>query len=138
MGYTRQGSAPLRKGVDVMIDDILRAIDLLTKVPKAYKALKGIGLDVAKLVKAKDTEVPVEGPLGKVIEGQRKRLDKLIDDYYKLDNSERYDEKVKDDYRRRIAASTCDLLKSSQPIKDRIPEYDKLVDLFCNSLPSVL
>ena len=72
-----------------------------------------------------------------MIEGQKDRLDKLIDDYHAIDNDPKYDDVEKDKYRRRVAAQTSDLLKQANPINDEIPDYAALVAFFCQFIPSL-
>jgi hypothetical protein len=121
-----------------MISSILAALEIIAKIPNAAEAISQIGLNLKSLIAAKEQEIVPDTPLGKVINGERKKLDDLVDKYYRLDQDERYDEVEKNEHRKRIAAQVCALLKGAEPIKDGIIDYDKLRELFCQTFPDIL
>jgi hypothetical protein len=120
------------------ISSVVTAIELLSKVPKLAAVVKQAGINVGSLFRAKEQAPQARSPLDMVIAQENKRLHNSIEEYYAMDDDSRYDEIEKDKYRRRIAARTCALLKSASPIKEKIPDYDKLVALFCASIPEAL
>jgi len=117
---------------------IIKAIELLSKVPALAKALKKLRISVSRLFAARLVSVATGSPLDTVIERELKRLRDLIDRFYALDVSDQYDELEKDRHRKRVAARACALLRSADPVKDRIPDYDKLLRFFCESVPNTL
>ena len=120
-----------------MIETILKVLEIVGAAPKAAEAIKKIGLSVAGL-RAAHVDFDKKSPLGRVIEGQRQELDRLIDDYYGVSNTGKYDSIELDKHRKRLAVKTCSLLRASAPISDQIPDYDKLIELFCKTLPAEL
>ncbi|MCW5891295.1 MAG: hypothetical protein KIT14_12190 [bacterium] len=77
------------------------------------------------------------GPLEKVIQNNTKRLEGLLDKARQIDSGD-YSELEKDQARFFVARQTCRLLKVCAPIKDRIPDYDTLVEIFCGTALEVL
>jgi hypothetical protein len=120
------------------ISSVVTAIELLSKVPKLAAVVKQAGINVGALFRAKEQAPQARSPLDIIIDQENKKLLNAIEEYYAMDNDSRYDEIEKDKYRRRIAARTCALLKAASPIREKIPDYDKLVDLFCTSFPEAL
>jgi hypothetical protein len=131
-----KAAEPEREGGS-MIESILAAIEIAGKIPGAAAGIARLGRTVQNLLKAKNKKPEEDSPLGRVVKGQKDRLDKHINDYHAIDADPKYDEIEKDKYRRRVAAQACDLLKQSQPIKDQIPDYNTLVEFFCQFIPSL-
>lgn len=117
---------------------IIKAIELLSKVPALATEVKKLGISVSRLFAARSVSVATGSALDTIIERESKRLQDLIDQFFALDDNDRYDELEKDRHRKRVSAQACALLKSADPVKDRIPDYEKLIKFFCESVPSTL
>jgi hypothetical protein len=70
-----------------------------------------------------------------VTDNERKKLNELIARYYEVDKFVSGAEGAKKELRYEILVQTCSTLNGAAPIRDRIPDYDKLVELFCRSFP---
>jgi hypothetical protein len=120
----------------LLFGQALSAIEIAGKIPGAAEGVARLGRVVQDLLKSR-AKKPEESPLGRLVKGQKKRLDKLIEDYHRVDADPKFPEIEKEEYRRRVAAQTCDLLKQSKPIQDEIPDYDSLVEFFCQFIPAL-
>ena len=117
---------------------VVKTIELLAKAPKLAGIISRAGINMGRLLSARNTTVATDTPLDAIIEGEQKRLRRLIDEYNEIDDDEKYGELEKDKYRLMLAARACALLRAVDPVKDRIPEYEKLIAMFCSSIPASL
>lgn len=117
-----------------IISSVIVATEIISKVTAAAETIKQIGIDIAAMINGKghnDTDSPLEY----VTDNERKKLDELIARYYEVDKFVPGAEDMKKELRDKILVQTCSTLNGAAPIRDRIPDYDKLVELFCRSFP---
>jgi predicted NUDIX family phosphoesterase len=79
----------------------------------------------------------LEGPLKGFIEKEIKKFKNILDRYHEYDENEGVDEIEKENYRKRIAAQLCKILKILEPKKDVIDDYSDLEKIFCKIIPAV-
>lgn len=103
---------------------------VLEKYQRLYDRLKGN-------VVSGNTVITASPLIGRVVKGESDKLLSLIKKFYAIDSDDKYHDIEKDAYRKKIAAQICAILTAIDPIKDQIPDYDNLVELFCNSFPSL-
>jgi hypothetical protein len=120
-----------------LLQTILQALQILCQVPAVVEAVKAIGVDVKALRRTPDPALD-ETVLGKHLAAQLRRLEFAVTNYSKYDETDEFTELEKSAHRKRMAALTCKILQEARPLKDRIPEYEKLVDVFCTSIPKTL
>ena len=114
-----------------VIEVLAAALEAFAAVPRVYEATKEILPRLKTMIARGEGRIVIEGPLGTVVEGETKKLDGLIKDYYAKDQDPRYGALEKDEYRQKLAAQICRLLEKLGTIKDKIPYYDVLRELFC-------
>jgi hypothetical protein len=129
-----------------LISSLIDVIEIISKVPAATERIRQIGIDIVELINGKDQRTASNSPLDFLkdqpassespLDNERKKLDELIKQYYEVDKYGQSAEHMKNEYRYEISAQTCSVLRASAPIQERIPDYGKLVQLFCESFPA--
>ena len=122
--------------VTPVIEVLTAALEAFAAVPRIYDATKDILPRFRAMIARGEGSIVIEGLLGIVVDSEVKRLKRLIDDYYSKDQDSKYGALEKDEYRQRIAAQVCSLLKELEPIKDKLPDYDRIRKLYCERFPT--
>lgn len=116
---------------------ILEGFKILQDIPGILENYRRLFDRLKGNVDSGNTVVSASALIGGVVKGESDKLKNLINKYYAIDHDNRYDDVQKDAYRKRIAAQVCSVLTALDPIKDQIPDYNDLVELFCKSFPKL-
>jgi len=105
-----------------------KVAELINKSGDIYKILQNLKMD-------EDEMPPI---LVKLITNEQKRLEELIDKYYKIDGDKTAGAIDKKEAKIRVSAKICELLTGIDPIKNSIEGYQIIKELYCSSIPSSL
>lgn len=119
----------------VLTGTILSALQVFMGIPSFALNVSNLYSKYQKLSKKDREPIALKGPLGKFVEREKNKFEKIMDKYHEIDENDEYDEIEKDNYRKRIAAQLCKILKLLEKKKDEIEEYETLVEMFCKIIP---
>lgn len=117
---------------------IATATAILSTVPAVSELIEKSVSVMRAVRQMKMDEQHMPAVIVTVIEKEKAQLEKLIDEYYGVEDDATLDSKEKKDFKKRIAAKICELLKSIEPIKDRIDGYGTVRKMYCESIPAAL
>ena len=116
-----------------LLGTIAEAVGLLKDIPGAFDALGKIKEAIVNLAKKKSDDIDENSPLGQLVQSEEEDLQRLIEEFKRINKRKDLDAYTKEMHRKRLAAQLCRLFKELQELlKDYIRDYEKLRGFFCS------